>query len=119
MSARIDSILCCSPTIDRCRSGVCGISDSASISFRRMAIGSSNSSVSGGILLLLSLAALTGQVTTSKTRSHHLPQGHRAGATDLRDLRDQSLRRPDTDLRVDVNLHPQPAIRVLQLDVER
>ena len=44
---------------------------------------------------------------------------HRAGAADLFHLRHQPLGRPDADLGVDVDLHAQMALGVLQLDVER
>ena len=104
MSPRIDSIRRCRLSIDRCRSGVGGSIDSASISFSSTAIGSSNSSVSGG--MCISLTLVTGQVTQRPIPTRDSPavgvtdidrRLTEPGAADLLHFGHQALRRPHAD----------------------
>src|SRR5262245_50098796 len=89
--------------MDAMRSGVCGISRSASISFSRMAMGSSKSSVSAGMGSIVSFqddgagAADGFDVAHKAVGRPDAPRGcgadaqPRTGAVDLHDERDASI----------------------------
>src|SRR5688572_19694942 len=104
----------CSESIDRWRSGVCGSIDSASTSFSSSATGSSNSSVSGGIL--------PSTIPAGADRAGHtpwLPSCPRSSDPDFLNLAAGPFGRPEADLRFGIHLDAQGAVRVLQLDIER